>query len=85
MKKCGLLYDMMRRTRLSSSQVLTSGGIAQSVEQRTENPCVPGSIPGPATIFLSIRRMVTRHSAFFLPCFEVELQGFISISAKRRI
>ena len=27
------------------------GGIAQSVEQRTENPCVPGSIPGPATIF----------------------------------
>ena len=53
MKKCGLLYDMMRRTRLSSSQILTSGGIAQSVEQRTENPCVPGSIPGPATIFFA--------------------------------
>ena len=29
--------------------------------------------------------MVTRHSAFFVPVFEVELQGFISISAKRRI
>ena len=23
--------------------------IAQSVEQRTENPCVPGSIPGEGT------------------------------------
>ena len=28
---------------------LSFGWIAQSVEQRTENPCVPGSIPGPAT------------------------------------
>ena len=28
-----------------------SGRIAQSVEQGTENPRVPGSIPGPATIF----------------------------------
>ena len=26
------------------------GRIAQSVEQRIENPRVPGSIPGPATI-----------------------------------
>ena len=25
------------------------GAIAQSVEQRTENPCVPGSIPGGTT------------------------------------
>ena len=29
-----------------------NGWIAQLVEQRIENPCVPGSIPGPATIFL---------------------------------
>ena len=28
-----------------------NGWIAQLVEQRIENPCVPGSIPGPATIF----------------------------------
>ena len=27
-----------------------SGKVAQLVEQRTENPCVPGSIPGLATI-----------------------------------
>ncbi len=26
------------------------GGIAQTVERGTENPCVLGSIPGPATI-----------------------------------
>ena len=29
-----------------------TGQIAQSVEQRIENPCVPGSIPGLATILL---------------------------------
>ena len=28
-----------------------AGAIAQSVEQRTENPCVPGSIPGGTTTF----------------------------------
>ncbi len=28
---------------------LLEGAIAQSVEQRTENPCVPGSIPGGTT------------------------------------
>lgn len=26
-----------------------NGTIAQQVEQRTENPCVPGSIPGGTT------------------------------------
>ena len=30
------------------------GSVAQSVEQRTENPCVGGSIPFRATIFLSV-------------------------------
>ncbi len=28
---------------------LKEGAIAQQVEQRTENPCVPGSIPGGTT------------------------------------
>ena len=27
------------------------GAIAQLVEQRTENPCVPGSIPGGTTSY----------------------------------
>ncbi len=29
---------------------LDNGALAQLVEQRTENPCVPGSIPGGTTI-----------------------------------
>ena len=33
-----------------------SGKIAQLVEQRTENPCVPGSIPGLATILRFAQR-----------------------------
>lgn len=28
---------------------MTNGALAQLVEQRTENPCVPGSIPGGTT------------------------------------
>ena len=28
---------------------IKQGAIAQLVEQRTENPCVPGSIPGGTT------------------------------------
>ena len=30
-------------------QISNNGAIAQLVEQRTENPCVPGSIPGGTT------------------------------------
>ena len=30
-------------------QTQNAGAIAQLVEQRTENPCVPGSIPGGTT------------------------------------
>ncbi len=44
-----------RKTRLylhphsRSSDALRNGTLAQLVEQRTENPCVPGSIPGGTT------------------------------------
>ncbi len=31
-------------------QSFTDGAVAQSVEQRTENPCVAGSIPAHTTI-----------------------------------
>jgi hypothetical protein len=37
------------------------GAIAQLVEQRTENPCVPGSIPGGTTK----RERVTKCSSLF--------------------
>lgn len=33
------------------------GLIAQSVEQGIENPCVPGSIPGQATIFYKLFKL----------------------------
>ena len=34
--------------------MLLTGALAQLVEQRTENPCVPGSIPGGTTYSLNI-------------------------------
>ena len=39
----------------------TTGTLAQLVEQRTENPCVPGSIPGGTTSKKAILRI-----AFFV-------------------
>ena len=42
-----------------------NGVIAQLVEQRTENPCVPGSIPGDTT--LKIRELQKCDSLFFVP------------------
>ncbi len=30
--------------------LIVKGTLAQLVEQRTENPCVPGSIPGGTTL-----------------------------------
>jgi hypothetical protein len=39
------------------------GALAQSVEQRTENPCVPGSIPGGTTretpVFTGVSSFIT--------------------------
>ena len=43
------------------------GAIAQLVEQRTENPCVPGSIPGGTTSkTLQIRELQKCNSLFLL-------------------
>ena len=36
-------------TKLNLSLTRLKGTLAQLVEQRTENPCVPGSIPGGTT------------------------------------
>ena len=38
---------------LFSATILLLGPVAQSVEQRIENPCVGGSIPPQATKFIS--------------------------------
>ncbi len=42
------------------------GSIAQSVEQGIENPCVPGSIPGRATIKHLIRLGIFTKPFLFL-------------------
>ena len=42
-----------------------NGAIAQLVEQRTENPCVPGSIPGGTTQETS-KCLIIRHFEVFL-------------------
>ena len=39
-----------------------NGAIAQLVEQRTENPCVPGSIPGGTTENQAVTLKVTAFS-----------------------
>ena len=47
-------------------QTRNNGAIAQLVEQRTENPCVPGSIPGGTTFKrLIIRQLLIKVAAFF--------------------
>ena len=45
-------------------QTRNNGAIAQLVEQRTENPCVPGSIPG-GTTFTKRKIMKTAEIQFF--------------------
>lgn len=44
------------------SSVVNNGAIAQLVEQRTENPCVPGSIPGGTTKKLDFGRVFCLYS-----------------------
>ena len=40
---------MIKNAYLCTRKKQDNGAIAQLVEQRTENPCVPGSIPGGTT------------------------------------
>ena len=50
------------------------------VEQRTENPCVPGSIPGPATSIIKIKFMTENKTKNTQPNFEealTELQTIV--------
>ncbi len=57
LKKQALIFFHIFFKKACTKQKLTlslhsqnkSGTIAQLVEQRTENPCVPGSIPGGTT------------------------------------
>ena len=49
-----------------TAKSLIDGAIAQLVEQRTENPCVPGSIPGGTT-----KKRSSNELLFF--CFSITL------------
>ena len=64
------------------------GAIAQLVEQRTENPCVPGSIPGGTTVK---KQLLKRVAAFFValnfnlcPLVVVRLFGAIAQLVEQR-
>ena len=43
------VYLRPNRSNLNGMDEKSDGAVAQLVEQRTENPCVPGSSPGGAT------------------------------------
>ena len=51
------------------------GAIAQLVEQRTENPCVPGSIPGGTT------KKTLRFLRVFFLLWDIIVSNNISLSA----
>ena len=46
------------------SQLGANGGLAQLVEHRTENPCVPGSSPG-STTTLVLKTLPTKVGGVF--------------------
>ena len=56
-------------TFAEQKQKTNDGAIAQLVEQRTENPCVPGSIPGGTTE----NQAVTIKSSCFFCCLLADL------------
>ena len=61
------LYNICKIRKLYLSlqpQTRNNGAIAQLVEQRTENPCVPGSIPG-GTTFTKRKNMKTAEIQLF--------------------
>ena len=49
------MFGESKYLRTFASQSRNNGAIAQLVEQRTENPCVPGSIPGGTTLSETIK------------------------------
>ena len=74
MAETSSLLNCRTGNRTTSSNLVASavrvaktydGAIAQLVEQRTENPCVPGSIPGGTTPPF-IRAVLARGRSFFL-------------------
>ena len=63
-------------------QTRNNGAIAQLVEQRTENPCVPGSIPGGTTENERVTKVAlfsfTLKNAIFSPIFKLRVNQFVN-------
>ena len=60
------IFDKLKITRYTSRG--RNAEIAQSVEQRTENPCVPGSNPGLGTTIVSTKGLQNYATPFlFIP------------------
>ena len=56
--------------------IQNDGALAQLVEQRTENPCVPGSIPGGTTTFIkpqtfSLSFFLYNHNSLLIEYFSI--------------
>ena len=67
-KSCG---NEQKALPLQSQLRNIVGAIAQLVEQRTENPCVPGSIPGGTTPpFINAARSLRSRAAFLCSLFK---------------
>ena len=58
------MVSSKKSSTFAADLVIINGAIAQLVEQRTENPCVPGSIPG-GTTERNANDFKTRLLAFF--------------------
>ena len=57
-------------------QTRNNGAIAQLVEQRTENPCVPGSIPGGTTDNQAVTLICSCFFLYIYTCFSPKLPFF---------
>ena len=57
-------------------QTTNNGAIAQLVEQRTENPCVPGSIPGGTTDNQAVTLICSCFFLYISTCFSPKLPFF---------
>ena len=67
-------------------QTRNNGAIAQLVEQRTENPCVPGSIPGGTTKNHSKKMKTSEFQRIqrFSFCFNCAKHADLGISDQRK-
>ena len=63
----------------------TEGAIAQLVEQRTENPCVPGSIPGGTTPPFISPVLLRKSGLFYLHRINEKKEPKISCSLKHKL